>query len=60
KLYMVSYRNVGVFHEHLVNKILDDIVKSCKPRWVTVEAAMNPRGGIATIVKASYKARVRK
>ena len=55
KMYIVSYRNVGIFHEHLVNKILDDIVKACGPRWVAVEAGMNPRGGIATTVCAEYK-----
>jgi 7-cyano-7-deazaguanine reductase len=55
KMYIVYYRNVGIFHEHLVNKILDDIVKACGPRWVHVEAGMNPRGGIATTVCAEYK-----
>lgn len=55
KMYIVYYRNVGIFHEHLVNKILDDIVKACNPRWVRVEAGMNPRGGIATTVCAEYK-----
>ena len=55
KLYIVSYRNVGIFHEHLVNKILDDIVKACGPKWTKVTATMNPRGGIATTVAAEYK-----
>ncbi len=54
KLYLVSYRNVGIFHEHLVNKILDDIVKSCRPRWAEVTVDMNPRGGIQTTVTAKY------
>ena len=54
KMYLIFYRNLGIFHEHLVNKILDDIVKSCKPRWVCVEVAMNPRGGIQTTVMAEY------
>lgn len=57
KMYIVYYRNVGIFHEHLVNKILDDIVKACAPHWAQVEAVMNPRGGIATSVKAEYKKR---
>ena len=55
KMYIVFFRNIGIFHEHLTNKILDDIVKSCAPRWVRVAAVMNPRGGIATSVSAEYK-----
>lgn len=54
KEYIISYRNVGIFHEHFVNKILDDIVRDCAPRWVRVEAVMNPRGGITTTVRAEY------
>ena len=55
KMYFIFYRNLGIFHEHLVNKILDDIVKACGPRWAKVEVVMNPRGGIATTVTAEYK-----
>jgi len=55
KMYIIAYRNVGIFHEHLVNKILDDVVKACKPRYLKVEAVMNPRGGITTAVTAEYK-----
>ena len=55
KLHLVEYRNVGVFHEHLVNKLLEDFVKACNPRWMKVEVIMNPRGGIATTVTAEYK-----
>ncbi len=54
KLYLVEYRNVGIFHEHLVNKLLDDFVKACKPRSMKVEVVMNPRGGIATTVTAEF------
>ena len=54
KMYFISYREVGVFHEHLVNKILDDCVKACGPRWMRVEVVMNPRGGISTTVFAEY------
>jgi len=54
KMYLIFYRNLGIFHEHLVNKILDDIVKACKPRRIRVEAVMNPRGGIHTTVSAEY------
>jgi len=55
KMYFIFYRNMGIFHEHLVNKILDDIVKACRPRWARVEVVMNPRGGIQTNVSAEYK-----
>lgn len=55
KLYTIFFRNIGIFHEHCVNKILDDIVKACQPRWARVEAVMNPRGGIITKVTAEYK-----
>ncbi len=55
KYYTIFYRDVGIFHEHLVNKILDDIVQACAPRWVKVEATMNLRGGIQTTVEAEYK-----
>ena len=55
KMYIIFYRDVGIFHEHLVNKILDDIVQACQPRWAKVEAVMNPRGGIATNVMAEYR-----
>ncbi len=54
KLYLVEYRNVGIFHEHLVNKLLDDLVKACHPRWMRIEVTMNPRGGIGTIVTVEY------
>jgi 7-cyano-7-deazaguanine reductase len=54
KMHLISYRDIGIFHEHLVNKLLDDLVKACKPRWMRVEVVMNPRGGIATTVSAEY------
>lgn len=57
KMYIIFYRNVGIFHEHLTNKILDDVVKACQPRWAKLEVVMNPRGGIATTVTAEYKKR---
>ncbi len=55
KYYLVAYRDVGIFHEHLTNKILDDVVKACKPKWARVEAIVAPRGGIQTTVTAEYK-----
>lgn len=57
KLYFVEYRNVGIFHEHLVNRILDDIVKCCSPKWIKVVGIVNSRGGIQTTVEAEYKSK---
>ena len=54
KLYMVSYRNEGIFHEKATNKILDDFVAACSPRRCTVEGRFNVRGGITTVVTARY------
>jgi len=52
KLYLLFYRDVGIFHEHVVNKILDDFVKACKPRWAQIKSEFNVRGGIRTTVTA--------
>ena len=57
KLYLVAFRNVGIFFFFFVNRVLDDIVKTCKPRWVRVEGVIMPRGGITTTVAAEYKAK---
>ncbi len=57
KMYLTAYRSVGIFHEHLVNRILDDLVGACHPRWMRVEIVMNPRGGITTNVRADYRRR---
>jgi len=55
KLYLASYRNWGAFHEHVTNRILDDIVKSCHPRRAVVMGKFNVRGGISIKVTAHYK-----
>jgi 7-cyano-7-deazaguanine reductase len=54
KMYTIFYRNVGIFHEHVINKILEDFVKACKPHWVKIKGVFNPRGGITTTVTAEY------
>ncbi len=48
------YRNIGIFHEHVINKLLEDLVKACKPKWIQITGKFNPRGGISTTVKAEY------
>lgn len=55
KMYLASFRDVGIFHEHLANKVLDDFVAACHPRRANIEIVMNPRGGITTTVSAQYK-----
>ncbi|HLA05135.1 MAG TPA: preQ(1) synthase, partial [Syntrophales bacterium] len=55
KLYLASFRNEGVFHEHVTNAILDDLVKAMAPRWCKVMAAFAVRGGISITVEAQYK-----
>lgn len=54
KYYEIFYRNVGIFNEHVVNKVLDDLVKVCRPRWMEVVGEFNARGGIKTTVSAEY------
>lgn len=54
KLYLQAYRDVGIFHEHVTNKILEDFVEAVEPRWAELEGRFNNRGGIVTTVKARY------
>lgn len=54
KLYINSFRNVKVFHEHVINMILDDFVAACDPTRVEIEGDFHVRGNIKTVVKASY------
>lgn len=55
KLYLWSYRNQGVFHEHVTNVILDDLVEALAPRWCQVVSEFGVRGGIGITVQAEYK-----
>lgn len=54
KYYMLFYRDIGIFNENVVNKILDDMVKASGPRWMEVTGEFNARGGIKTTVNAEY------
>jgi 7-cyano-7-deazaguanine reductase len=54
KLYLWSYRNEGAFHEAVTNRILDDLAKALKPRSLVVEGDFFVRGGIGTLVRATY------
>lgn len=55
KLYLWSFRDEGVFHEHVTNMILDDLVAALKPRWCKVSADFAVRGGIGITVDAEYQ-----
>jgi 7-cyano-7-deazaguanine reductase len=54
KLYIFSYREQGIFHEHVTNRILDDVVAACEPLHCEITGDFNMRGGIKTVVRASY------
>lgn len=54
KLYLWSYRNEGAFHEHVINQILEDLVKTLDPHWCKVTGAFNIRGGIGITVEAEH------
>ncbi len=54
KLYFWSYRNEGVFHEHVANVILDDLISALQPKWCEVVADFGIRGGISISVHAEF------
>jgi 7-cyano-7-deazaguanine reductase len=54
KLYLWSFRNDGIFYERAVNRILDDLVESTKPKWMRVVGDFNVRGGIKSTITASH------
>ncbi len=54
KYYILGYRNLGIFYENAVNRILKDFVKTVKPRWALVRGEFNPRGGMKSTVEARY------
>jgi 7-cyano-7-deazaguanine reductase len=55
KYYMVEFRNEGIFYEAVTNRILDELVQACSPRRMTVVGDFSVRGGISTVVTASYE-----
>ena len=55
KRYILFYRQLGIFHEHVVNRILEDFIKASRPRWAQVMGEFNIRGGIRTTVTCEYK-----
>jgi 7-cyano-7-deazaguanine reductase len=55
KFYLLQFRNVGIFYEHLVNRILDDLVSVLNPKWMEVQGSFTSRGGITSDVTAQFK-----
>jgi 7-cyano-7-deazaguanine reductase len=57
KNYILGYRNMGIFYENAINRILDDIVAACRPRKATVTGTFNTRGGMSSTITARYPAK---
>lgn len=55
KYYLLEFRNQGIFYEAVTNQILDDLVAACAPKRMTVVGDFTPRGGIKTVVTATYE-----
>jgi len=60
KMYLLAYRDLGIFQENVVNRVLDDVVKAARPKMATVIGDFSPRGGLGTIVTATWTARPRR
>jgi 7-cyano-7-deazaguanine reductase len=54
KEYLFCYRNLGIFQENAVNRILEDVVRACDPVWARVTGDFRPRGGISTLIEAKW------
>jgi 7-cyano-7-deazaguanine reductase len=54
KMYTIAYRNLGIFQENVVNRMLADIVRACDPKSAVLEGEFAPRGGISTRITATY------
>ncbi len=55
KMYILAYRNLGIFYENAVNRIFNDFVKAVRPCWAVVRGEFNPRGGIKTVVEVKTR-----
>jgi 7-cyano-7-deazaguanine reductase len=54
KSYMLAFRNLGIFYENVVNRILRDLVEACHPAWAIVRGEFNARGGMRSVVEARF------
>ena len=59
KLYIHAYRNLGIFYENAVNRILKDFVSVCRPQWAYLKGEFTPRGGIRSTIEAEHGKRKR-
>ena len=57
RMYLLAYRNLGIFYENAVNRILKDLVAACRPEQAVVTGEFNVRGGMKTTVEAKYRRR---
>jgi 7-cyano-7-deazaguanine reductase len=55
KNYMLAYRNLGIFYENVVNRILNDFIAACRPVWAEVRGEFTPRGGIRSRALVRYQ-----
>jgi 7-cyano-7-deazaguanine reductase len=55
KCYLLAYRNLGIFYENAINRILNDFVAACQPLWAEVKGEFNVRGGMKSIIQARYQ-----
>jgi len=54
KSYIVEYRNLGIFNENVVNRILEDVARAARPKWAVVTGEFSARGGMSTLIEARY------
>jgi 7-cyano-7-deazaguanine reductase len=54
KMYLLAYRNLGIFYENAVNRMLRDIVAATQPEWCVVRGEFTPRGGLTTTIRARW------
>ena len=54
KYYILAFRNLGIFYENAVNRILDDVARACRPKWAVVRGGFTTRGGMHTTIEARY------
>ena len=54
KMYIHAYRNIGIFYENAVNKVLQDVAAACRPVWARVTGTFATRGGLRSVIEARY------
>ena len=54
KEYLHHYRNLGIFQENIVNRVLEDVARAAKPKWAVVKGVFRPRGGLGTTVEVRW------